>query len=411
MCTEMMHKGKRKSSAVYLAAAVILMCYLVQTIDCYRLRKTERREGRREADAAQTAAVQEGKILFGSGLGSHADRNKKSSSNTSVDDEAAYQADSAGWLKGQVYDPSPKEASFKRMAPSLQCGADQMKFRAVGPGATHFAVEQVNAAPMPLSQVPSTCGYNMQRNPLGLVMLVPYDGCNMIQEGGNYMLPMRWQGTPVSLMCPKPAATAAPHHPAPQVPQIPHPYYFPPYMYPKYPVVPKPTTATTTTTTAKKPQVPQYPQYPFFPPFYPYPQPVPVTTTVPTTTAKPAAVTFPPPMYPFPFYPPFPWPLPGPLPATPKPTTTTTKAPTKAPTKPQIPPFPPYLPFYPPFNPFYPPFMPPYPNFPTPKPTTTTPTTTTTKKKDPTPHPHIHPHVHYPYPIPPFPPAPFPISG
>jgi len=28
------------------------------------------------------------------------------------------------------------------MAPSLQCGWDQMKFRAVGPGASQFAVEQ-----------------------------------------------------------------------------------------------------------------------------------------------------------------------------------------------------------------------------------------------------------------------------
>ncbi|KAF3858310.1 hypothetical protein F7725_011511 [Dissostichus mawsoni] len=77
---------------------------------------------------------------------------------------------------------SPKDSSWMSMSPSLQCGSGQLKFRAVGPGASQFAVEQGNAPPMPLSQVPSTCGYSMQRNSHALVMLVPYDGCNMVQE-------------------------------------------------------------------------------------------------------------------------------------------------------------------------------------------------------------------------------------
>ncbi len=98
----MMRKGKRKSATVYLAAAVILTCYLAQTIDCYRLKKTERREGRKEADAAKTIGVREGKILFGrvfdkgSGLESQVIDGTKKSPNASVEDEAAYQADFAG---------------------------------------------------------------------------------------------------------------------------------------------------------------------------------------------------------------------------------------------------------------------------------------------------------------------------
>ncbi|CAK6969460.1 proteoglycan 4-like isoform X2 [Scomber scombrus] len=154
-------------------------------IDCYRLRKTDRRK---EADAARTISVQEGKIVFGkvfekgSSLSSQVIDENKSSSNASVEDDTAYQADFAGWFKGQTQDASNREASWKRMAPSLQCGGDQMKFRAVGPQASGFAVEQGNATSMALSQVPSTCGYSMQRNSLALVMLVPYDGCNMVQE-------------------------------------------------------------------------------------------------------------------------------------------------------------------------------------------------------------------------------------
>lgn len=38
------------------------------------------------------------------------------------------------------------------------------------------------APAMPLTQIPATCGYNMQRNALGFAMYAPYDGCNMIQE-------------------------------------------------------------------------------------------------------------------------------------------------------------------------------------------------------------------------------------
>ncbi|KAI9544765.1 hypothetical protein NQZ68_001643 [Dissostichus eleginoides] len=186
MSNRMIHKGKRKSVGVYLAAAVILTCYFAQTIDCYRLKKTERREGRKYADT--TNGFQEGTIVFGrtfekgSGLDSQVtDGTKKSSSNASVEDEGAYQADSAGWMSPTQV-ASPKDSSWMSMSPSLQCGSGQLKFRAVGPGASQFAVEQGNAPPMPLSQVPSTCGYSMQRNSRALLMLVPYDGCNMVQE-------------------------------------------------------------------------------------------------------------------------------------------------------------------------------------------------------------------------------------
>ncbi|KAK5889003.1 hypothetical protein CesoFtcFv8_015048 [Champsocephalus esox] len=220
MSNRMIHTGKRKSVGVYLAAAVILTCYFAQTIDCYRLKKTERREGRKYADT--TNGFQEGTIVFGrefekgSGLDFQVtDGTKKSSSNTYEEDEAAYQGDFAGWMSPTQV-ASPKDSSWMSMSPSLQCGLGRMKFRAVEPGASQFAVEQGNAPPMPLSQVPSTCGYNMQRNSHALEMLVPYDGCNMIQEGGSYVLPMRWQGIPLSLWCSKPASPpAAPTAPPP----------------------------------------------------------------------------------------------------------------------------------------------------------------------------------------------------
>ncbi|XP_019960508.2 uncharacterized protein [Paralichthys olivaceus] len=418
----MMRKGEMKCVTLYMAVGFIVTCYLAQTANCHRPKETGKRRG-------TTLGVQEGTIVFGREADSHvANGKRKAPPNAyAVEDERAYQADSAGWSEGQAQENSPREASWKRMAPSLQCGGNQMKFRAVGPGVSQFAVEQGNEPPMPLSQVPSTCGYTMLRNSFALVMLVPYDACSMVQEGGSYVLPMRWQGIPVSLWCPKPAATpsattpapattsAKPQDPVPQTlkspPSYPHvpvmppnsmnqgvpqSYLFAPYWgYPQYPsvVVPQttmPTTTTaeptTTTTSTKKPEMPKIPQYPsFFPPNYAYFAPLsPVTTAAPktvatsttklTTTVKPVAKD-PNPMFQYPAYPPFyppnPWPLPGPLPTAAETTTTTPQTTTTQPTTtqsplPQLPQFP-KLPQFPPYGPLlpqFPPYGPQVPPFP-----------------------------------------------
>ncbi|XP_034743377.1 MAGE-like protein 2 [Etheostoma cragini] len=237
-----------------------MMCYLGQTVDCTRLTETE---WRKEADTARRIGFNEGQIVFGrgfqkgSGLGPQViDRTSKSTSNTSVKEDAEYQADFAGWVKGRTQNGGSKEAAWKRMSPSLQCGSDQLKFRAMGPGASQFAVEQANAPPLPLSQVPSTCGYIMQRNSFGLVILVPYDGCNMVQKDGSYVLPMRWQGRPVSLWCPKSPAPPPPQYPfGPQDPTL----------EPETPTTPPPPPPPPpTTTTIALPEGPQHPfKYPF----------------------------------------------------------------------------------------------------------------------------------------------------
>ncbi|KAM6920157.1 uncharacterized protein PEZ65_012191 isoform 1-T1 [Lycodopsis pacificus] len=406
----MMSKGRRKSAAVYLAAAILLMCCLGQTVDCYRLKKKVIREGRQEADSSKTIGAQEGKIVFGrvfkkgSGLESQViDSTKKPSSNSSTEHAAAYQADFTGWSEGEVQDASSRDAAWRLMSPSLTCGGNKMKFSAVGPGVSQFAVGQENASPMPLSQVPHSCGYSMLRNSLVLVMFVPYDGCNMVQEGGSYVLPMHLNGIPVSLWCRKPAApaptTAAPQNSQPQHPWYPPSYpvvppqVVPPYVVPQLlpqqmqlqqvlpqhvpqvlqsppqhvpqvpqlpnnqhyslPVIPQsyyfppyanyPSVPEATATAATKLQMPKLPLYPpFFHPYYSYfPQPIPATTTA---TAKPAA-TAPPSMFPYPSYRSFSWHGIGPLQATAKPATTTAKP------QPQHIPymsFPPQYPFLPP---------------------------------------------------------------
>lgn len=94
-----MSEGRRIGAAVHLAVVIILVWSLAQTIDCYRLRKTERREGRKYA--ARTTGVQEGTIVFGKsvevGSGFPSPDGAERSSNSSVEEEGtAYQADFAG---------------------------------------------------------------------------------------------------------------------------------------------------------------------------------------------------------------------------------------------------------------------------------------------------------------------------
>lgn len=180
----MMSKGKRKSVAGSWTVAFILVCYLVQMLDGYRLRKA----GRQRVASDKPMIVQEGNIVFGrvfeKGSGFEAEDIKKS--NASVEDDSSYQADFAGkmscnqrrccfkyvmrtfcfwlhyylptcklswhlfllgWPKSQSQDASPKDASWKRLGTNLQCGGDQMKFTAVGPGASQFAVEQGKEMP------------------------------------------------------------------------------------------------------------------------------------------------------------------------------------------------------------------------------------------------------------------------
>ncbi|XP_061550395.1 proline-rich protein 36-like [Phycodurus eques] len=200
---------KDKSASVALfrtAAALILACCLVHTVDCYRLKKADKRKYAPEG-------FRRGKIVLGKV--SHGDPvlDGEVKANISVEDGAAYQADSAGgWGINPVplQQPESLEASWRRLT-SLQCGDNHMKLRVKPPGLSHLSVLQApNAAPLPLPLVPLNCGYNMHRNSLGFLMYVPYGGCYILQQAGSYVLPMHWQGVPVTLICTKHAPTDVP---------------------------------------------------------------------------------------------------------------------------------------------------------------------------------------------------------
>lgn len=111
----MTRKGKRRSAAVFLAA--VLVCCLAQTVQCYRLTKTDGGDAQKDADAPKTRRVQEGRIVFGKvfvkGLRSDISDAKQPASNASTEDETTFQADSAG--------KNPESSKFTSLKWHKQC--------------------------------------------------------------------------------------------------------------------------------------------------------------------------------------------------------------------------------------------------------------------------------------------------
>eukprot|EP00066_Takifugu_rubripes_P029709 XP_011618975.1 PREDICTED: uncharacterized protein LOC105419234 [Takifugu rubripes] len=105
------------------------------------------------------------------------------------------------WGQTSENEASPKkEAAWKQLKPSLHCGQNEMVFRATGYRAAEIQLDMGAAAPLPLNHLPETCGYT-RKHGVGFVLVVPYDGCNVTQENGNYVLKMRWLNASVEFIC------------------------------------------------------------------------------------------------------------------------------------------------------------------------------------------------------------------
>ncbi|KAF3699331.1 hypothetical protein EXN66_Car015018 [Channa argus] len=429
-------QDERCCKSQHSVAVILLLLSLAPGLSCFNLqRMTKKVQQDKIVSEPAVMGIKNGHVIFnGEKLGSQSG----SSSSAATDDNGlvhvdSIQSDGPEMMLGQTLQLETAvadEAAWRRLKPTLLCGLTKMKLKVMGPGAAHLQLDTGNAHTLPLIQVPKTCGYSMQQNALGLILVVPYNGCRVLQKNGFYVLPMSWLKTPVKFACPmlespnaaatttaQPTTTVTPTtQPSPEMnpPQYPYPYF--PY-YPSYPLprphrdfrttVPPATTTTATPTTQPSPEMnpPQYP-YPYFPyyPSYPLPRPhwdfrttVPPATT--TTTATPTTQPFPemnPPQYPYPYFPYYPsYPLPRPhrhfRTTVPPATTTTTATPTTQPSPEMNPPQYPY------------PYFPYYPSYPLPRPhrdfRTTVPPATTTTTATPTTQPsHEMNPPQYPYP-------------
>ncbi|XP_051974133.1 uncharacterized protein LOC127637219 [Xyrauchen texanus] len=95
------------------------------------------------------------------------------------------------------------ETKLKQMAPSVHCGNDAMTLHIPGPRMPHFLVDGGEGSPVPLSEMPASCGFSVKRARRDVSFVAPYHGCNVRKQGGSYVLPLIIMGAPVQMSCPE----------------------------------------------------------------------------------------------------------------------------------------------------------------------------------------------------------------
>ncbi|XP_042371283.1 proline-rich extensin-like protein EPR1, partial [Plectropomus leopardus] len=86
--------------------------------------------------------------------------------------------------------------------PSVHCGDNLMTLMLKGIRAPHILVDSGEGPRIPLSQMPSECGFSVKRSRRDVHFAAPYEGCHVTQQGGNYVLPLRLWGAPMTMSCP-----------------------------------------------------------------------------------------------------------------------------------------------------------------------------------------------------------------
>ncbi|XP_035526366.1 proteoglycan 4-like [Morone saxatilis] len=133
-----------------------------------------------------------------------------------LDADTDYQADmgwgqpkpAKGWDDGfsRLRSDDATVERLLKMEPKVECTANSMKLQvqdaASTPGSLLFVDRGRHLSPLPLSKLPTSCGYTIRLTQRDLVLAAPYDGCFVDLQEDNYILPLRWLGLPVKMSCP-----------------------------------------------------------------------------------------------------------------------------------------------------------------------------------------------------------------
>ncbi|XP_034441959.1 early nodulin-75-like [Hippoglossus hippoglossus] len=93
-------------------------------------------------------------------------------------------------------------AKLKRLDPSVQCSDNLMTLKVKRIGAPHILVNSGVGPLTPLPRMPSSCGSSVKRSRRHVAFAAPYQGCHVTQQGGDYVLPLRLWGKPMTMSCP-----------------------------------------------------------------------------------------------------------------------------------------------------------------------------------------------------------------
>ncbi|KAI5089979.1 zona pellucida sperm-binding protein 4-like isoform X2 [Silurus meridionalis] len=130
-----------------------------------------------------------------------------------TDAEQLFQSDSQGFpdqsIQGNVhFSSSHITPEWLQMRPLVQCSSAAIIFTAKGLNYVHLLVNREGASPVSILHLPSNCGYNVKATWRELVLVVPYNGCYVLQQNGSYVLPLLWWGMSLNISCPMPPASA-----------------------------------------------------------------------------------------------------------------------------------------------------------------------------------------------------------
>ncbi|XP_057218695.1 uncharacterized protein LOC130571598 [Triplophysa rosa] len=129
-----------------------------------------------------------GKLIIGSGVSNDsAERQGEQPNGYWSDEQAKFQL---------------AEAKLKRLGPSVHCGNDAMTLRVPGLKMPHFLVDRGVGSPVPVSEIPASCGISVKRVRRDVSFSVPFRGCPVRQQSGSYILSLIIMGAPVQASCP-----------------------------------------------------------------------------------------------------------------------------------------------------------------------------------------------------------------
>nr|XP_008280932.1 PREDICTED: vegetative cell wall protein gp1-like [Stegastes partitus] len=94
------------------------------------------------------------------------------------------------------------DAKLKRMDPSVQCSDNLMTLKVRRVRDAHFLVDSGERPLTPLSRMPPKCGFSVKRTRRDVQFAASYQGCHVTQQDGDYVLPLRLWGAPMTMSCP-----------------------------------------------------------------------------------------------------------------------------------------------------------------------------------------------------------------
>ncbi|XP_016096806.1 uncharacterized protein [Sinocyclocheilus grahami] len=147
-----------------------------------------------EAGAAYGAVsentVRFGKLLIG-GQGTVSNENVRTSALRSD----GHRSNEEAWFH-------PASTKLHHLGSFVRCSNDSMILRIPGPRMPHFLVDRGEESPVPLSEMPASCGFSLKRARRDVSLVAPYRGCHVRKLGGSYILPLIIMGAPVQMSCP-----------------------------------------------------------------------------------------------------------------------------------------------------------------------------------------------------------------